>query len=201
MANGTPSGTARERALAATGKAKSKDGLAGLEVPAFDADARAQLRADAVITIGERPFKRVKKTLEVSRELRKLIREQETNMAKATRTAARIGELEAEQLEAAADGKDELEAELEAKIGELVKGVDEAREVSEVVSFRIIALLLDEQAQTGDDAPELLASDEEAVDHLVGELDVNDAVVIANMLANGIDPNPQTTQATDGTGN
>lgn len=211
MGNGNPSAGAVERARAATGKGNNgDDGTAGLNVPRFDADARAQLREGAIVTIGGKQFRRKKKVLKVSRALRRLIREQETHIAKGNRISARLGEVEVDQLEAATAGEEEKVAKLEEAIGALVREGDAAREESELVSLRIIELLLlpdggtEEAPAEWPVAPELDEDGEPngpetPVGFLQGELDVEDATAIANLLANGREPDPQMTQGSDDT--
>src|SRR5687768_258507 len=74
--DGAPPGAAEERTPA--------------ERYAYDADGRARAREGAAVTIGEVDFHRVRKTWEVTRHMRRLLREQEMHVGRANRLRARI---------------------------------------------------------------------------------------------------------------
>jgi len=199
MANGAPS--RRPGALRPVGGGKTQ-----AEPPAgFDADARTQEREAKPVTIGGRVFKRVRKDWVVSRAMRAVMRLQEKSVSKSSRLQRRIAELEAEQVEAASAGNDEKEAELEETIDDLVAAADEATEVAEVCTYRLLALLLapaepaeGEQALEGFGPANVEEPDyEPAVAFLQPELDVEDAAALAQELTGSSESDPPATPSTE----
>ena len=189
MANGAP------RRPGALGRSAAKS--AATTPAGFNADERSATRQATPVTIGGRAFRRLKKDWDVTRVMRRLMRLQESAIAKSGRLGRRIAELEAEQVEAAANGEDVREEELEQKIAELVTASDEATEDAELVTYRLIALLLE---PTGEDAPAgfgVTDVDSEewvpAVEFLQPELDVEDAAGLARELTGSQDQDPQPT--------
>lgn len=129
----------------------------------FNADQRANERETAPITIGGVIFHRRRKTWEVSRTMRNLMREQER--------ASRHGDRVRRQLdEAAPDASDDEIAELERKL-------DEASDAADLAAYKIVALLLEAE---GGGPPDLA--------HLQEHLDVDDTGDLATMLAGGGEP-------------
>lgn len=147
----------------------------GAEVPrtpsdkhAFDADGRAETREDAPITIGGKTFHRRRKNWEVTRELRKLLRDQERASVRADRARKKIDALPA-------DAPDD-------DLYELEQQVDVATDESDQSAYELIALLLrDDQ----DNSP--------GVDGLKAALDVEDAGDLAATLAGGSAEDPTET--------
>lgn len=194
----------------------------GRRAKRFDADKRAAERNDTPVTIGGLELKRRKKDWTVSRAMRRTMRDQEREHALSIRVRARVAELEVEQMEAAAAGDDAREEELEQKIDALVARSDAATEAAELVTYRLLALLLKPPAAIDAgayDAFELTDDDDDpialedflaafgpdpasgpgpAVAWLQAELDVEDAADLVAELHGGDeeqeadDPDPQT---------
>lgn len=215
MANGTVPGALPGRRGAPGGKAKRGNGPAP-----FDADGRRAARESSPVTIGGVAFNRRRKDWDTNLAMRSLMREQEQSVALSNRLAVRVQELEAEQLEHAAKGETEPEAELEATIRELLAKADAATVTAERTTYRLLALLLAppeaavlEPAGAHDyDDAELEAErariragfgvrgddegdDSAAVEWLFPELDLEDALDLARELAGQREPDPQTTQS------
>lgn len=188
---------ARERRKAATAAAE------------FNADERASTRERAAVVIGGVTFTRRRKDWEISRIMRQAMREQEKALAKGNRVRSRVSEHEVKQLEAASDGDDELEAELEEKIDALIKAADDALEAAELETYRLLALLLIPPAEGyGEDntpligfGPEAAAEDEAAVEQalefLQQRLDVEDARDLANELTGDRSADPPMTPSSE----
>lgn len=181
----------------------------GLNVNAFDADQRTKTREETPVVIGGVTFNRRRKVWIVSRAMRQMMREQESALAKSNRIRARVSELELEQLEAAAEGKSDVEGELEDKIRALIAQADEETEVAELVSYRLLALLLIptgkrldpstgvEHELEGFGSPpaeeDPVAYAMPAVEFMQPELDVEDAAGLTEELTGSREPDPQGT--------
>lgn len=184
----------------------TEDGApAGAEQPrrpgdryAYNADARAKAREDAPITIGGQEFHRRRKSWEVTRELRQLLRAQEKASSRAERFRAQIDAL-TEKIRGVRDpdtgdwvkypltDEDEV-AELEGKVDDLNDKVDEAILEGDNAAFEMIALLL--RKENGDEA----GGDRPDVEHLKRELDAEEAGELAAVLASGAEPLEDPTQ-------
>lgn len=172
----------------------------GRKAQAFDAGARDSERQDTPAVIAGHTFKRRRKAWKVSRLMRTITRDQETAVALSHRIRVRVAELETEQLEAAAEGKDELEGELEGKIQALITRGDEATEAAELVTYRLLALLLvpAEDAELEGFGPVEDPSDADPAIHLLQEeLDVEDAADLARELTGSVEPDPQETPSSE----
>jgi hypothetical protein len=223
---GTPGGAAalRRQEQSAADRAENQGLGRKRKRDPFDADRRRQEREDTPVTIGGVTFKRRRKVWTVTRLMRTITREQEAAVARATRLQARTAELEAEQIEAAAKGETGREEELERTIVELVAKADESREEGEVLTFRLIALLLVPPDVASDAAEDPLSTAAEAleldgvgpmafraafgpvedvedampaVEFLQGELDDEDAIDVARELAGEVEPDPQMTPSSE----
>lgn len=161
------------------------------DVREFNADERAKVRDETPVTIGGRKFKRKRKVWDVSREVRKLQREQESAVAKSMRLRTRLAELEADQLELAAKGDEDGAEAMEEQINKLVEGADTSTEDAERVTYKIIEALLVPFAEDGPPAE---------LDHLLAELDVNDAGALARDLTGSREPDPQATPSSSDIG-
>lgn len=148
----------------------------------FDADGRAAERESADVTIGGIVFRRRRKTWEVTRELRRILRLQEKAGNRAERARKKIDALPA-------DAEDH---ELDALEDEVDKHSDEADEQA----YALIALLLEvDREQLGDRQSDVDEQGRPTVDHLKRSLDVSDAGDLAASLAGGSneqDPTPAT---------
>src|SRR5688572_21619606 len=121
----------------------AKDHRANVRAAAgFNADERAETREAAPIIIGGVTFTRRRKDWDISRAMRAAMRDQEKALALANRVRQRVAEHEVKQVEAAADGDEAREEELENMIDELVKRADAATEQAELTTYRLLALLL-----------------------------------------------------------
>jgi hypothetical protein len=170
----------------------------------FDADQRTHDRENTPVIIDGRTFLRARKDWATSRAMRSIMREQEKNVALANRLRIRVGELEVEQAEAATEADDDRELELEGKIDELVRKADDATEAAEIVSYRLLALLLIPQAYGEDEEvlpgfgpvedPEEAAP---AIAFLQPALDVEDAANLANELTGSSEPDPPETPSSE----
>lgn len=177
----------------------------GRQSRTFNADERAQTRENTPVTIGGVEFTRRRKDWAVSRLMRKAMRDQEKAVALNARLRSRIVEHEVNQAEAARDGNDELETELEAKIEDLVERGDAATEAAELVTYRLLALLLKPPADRDDLdgwGPEpILEHGPEASDPAVAflqpALDVEDAAALAGELTGSDEPDPPTTTSSE----
>lgn len=174
----------------------------------FDADRLTTEREKLPVKIAGATFTRRRKDWEVSRLMRQLMRSQEKHIASSNRVKARVAELEVEQMEAASDGNTTLEADLEAKIGELVERADEATEDAELASYRLVALLLVAPSDGYGEHNEPLRGfgpddidDESAIDAAIGflqpALDVEDVAALARELSGGQEPDPPTTSSSE----
>lgn len=170
----------------------------------FNADERTAARERTPVIIGGVTFTRRKKDWEVSRAMRLAMREQEKALALSTRIRTRVAEHETRQAEAAAEGDDALEEELEGKIDELVKRADAATEEAELSSYRLLALLLIPPADGygehntplvgfGPDAVDDEGAVQDAIAFLQPRLDVEDAAALASELSGSREPDPPTT--------
>lgn len=174
----------------------------------FDADDRAKARESSPVVIDEHRFLRRRKDWATSRAMRSIMRDQEKNVALANRLRIRCGELEAEQIEAATRNEDERETDLEQRIDELVAKSDEATEEAELVTYRLLALLLVPQpyGTGGDGETETLtgfgdvddpAEAEAAIAWLQPRLDVEDAADLARELSGSSEPDPPETTSSE----
>lgn len=187
-----------------------------LGVHDFDADARTEKREGTPVKAGGLTFTRRKKDWSVSRAMRQVMRAQEKHVALGQRLRARLAELEVEQIEEAALGHDDREAELETQIESLIARADNATQEAELVSYRLLALLLvppvappaDKLDDFDDDAPEHLLVDEgfqeafgvvedpelaePAIAFFQPAFDVEDAAALAEELTGSREPDPQT---------
>jgi hypothetical protein len=197
MANGNPSGTRRPGALAAVDKSNARR---------FDADARRDDRESTPVKIEGVEFTRRRKEWATSRAMRLTMRDQEREVALANRVRVRVAELETEQIEAAAKGETDREAELEAQIGELVDRADAATEAAELVTYRLLALLLRPPADANLEGFGPVPDDDDrdqgdyaqaAVRWLQPALDVEDAADLARELTGSREPDPQTTPSSE----
>lgn len=206
MANGAPPAPRRRNREAAKGKAPEHDTGAR----AFDADARRSAREGTTVTIEGVAFRRRRKDWSVSRAMRRLMREQESAVALGNRLRIRVSELEAEQVEHAAKGEDDDVARLEGQISDLVDRGDDSTEDAELVTYRLLALLLVPPDEgTPDDFPTdgwgpsedggpLDADDAmPAVEFLQPALDVEDAADVARELTGSREPDPPTTPSSE----
>lgn len=166
---------------------------------AFDADGRAKAREDAAITIGEKVFHRRRKSWEITRTLRKLLRRQERSGGKQERLRARIDAL-TEEIRGVQDPKtgawikqpiteeDRIE-EIEVQVEVLQDEAEEAILDGDEAAYELIALLLrDDEGQNPD------------LEHLKDSLDVEDAGDLAVTLSGGGEPaaDPTTTPTSSG---
>lgn len=174
----------------------------------FDADDRAKARESSPVVIDEHRFLRRRKDWATSRAMRSIMRDQEKNVALANRLRIRCGELEAEQIEAATRNEDERETDLEQRIDELVAKSDEATEEAELVTYRLLALLLVPQpyGTGGEGETETLpgfgdvddpADAEPAIAWLQPRLDVEDAADLARELSGSSEPDPPETTSSE----
>lgn len=141
---------------------------------AFNADDRAAEREDAPITVGGVIFHRRRKTWEVTRGLRGLLRGQEKRGRAAERIRKKLEALDADTPDSEID---ELENQLDVEI-----------DAADDIAYGIIAHLL-----IADDGADSGAIDEHrhpTLDHLRGALDVVDAGDLAALLAGGGEPDP-----------
>jgi hypothetical protein len=162
--------TAEQRAKQRAEHAAATDGASSPH--AFDADKRAREREAAAITVGGQTFHRRKKDWDVTRGLRRAMREQERSQTEQARLRKQLedSELTPEAVEALQDKLDDLG--------------DEADEGA----YSIIALLLrDDQ----DASP--------PIEFLKRGLDVEDAGSLASVLAGGGEPDPTQTTETSPT--
>lgn len=205
MAHGSPPAPPRRRQRDAAQPSKHDTGAR-----AFDADARRSEREGTTVTIEGHTFRRRRKDWSVSRAMRKLMREQESAVALGNRLRVRVSELEAEQVEAAAKGEDDTVENLEGQIDDLITRADEATEDAELVTYRLLALLLsppegdeldaDAWGPADDDVPLTAGEAESAVRFLQPALDVEDAASLAQELTGSREPDPQTATASNGNG-
>lgn len=131
----------------------------------FDADARAEAREAADVTIGGVVYHRRRKNWEATRALRALLRAQERAGIRSQRARKKIDALDA-------DAPDEDVEALEDEI-------DKATDDSDDAAYGIIALLLrDDDGQSP------------STDVLKAALDVEDAGDLAANLAGGGEPDP-----------
>ncbi len=149
---------------------KGPDGQKPTAVPpnskhAYNVDERAAAREKAPITIGGQVYHRRRKNWEVTRALRKLLREQDRCGLRIERLRKQILDLPSD---ADLDEIDRLEDEIE---GFQDKGDD--------LAFEIIAMLL-RNGEDGETSPEQLKE----------WLDAEDAGDLAAMLAGGGEPDP-----------
>lgn len=174
----------------------------------FDADERTKTRESTPVKIAGVTFTRRRKDWAVSRLMRMTMRDQEKLVARSSRLRNRIGELEAKQVEAAIDGDDTLEAELEQRIDDLVKAGDDATEAAEVVTYRLLALLLvppdggygehnTPLVGFGPDEAENEGNVEQAIAFLQPALDVEDAAALAAELSGSREADPTTTNSSE----
>lgn len=156
---------------------------------AFDADGYAKAREEAPVTIGEIVFHRRRKSWQVTREMRNLLRTQERASGKGARLRARVDAL-TEQIRGVQNpqtGKwdqapttdeaviDRIEGEIDALNDEIDASGDEA----DHAAYELIALLLRDDK-----------GDQPNVDHLKESLDMEDAGELAARLAGGGEENP-----------
>jgi hypothetical protein len=134
----------------------------------FNADERARERELADVTIGELVFHRRRKNWDVTRALRRLLREQERAQLRIQRTLKKIDALDADAPE---EDFDALNAEIDAE-----------QDKADEAAYGIIALLL---RSDDDESP--------AIDHLKQHLDVEDAGDLAARLSGGGEPDPTPT--------
>lgn len=180
----------------------------------FNADERAAKRDNAPVTIDGVVFKRRRKVWAITRLMRQTMRAQEKAVAFSNRCHGRVAELEVRQAEAARDGDDAEESKLEEKIDELIAKADEATELAEVTTYRLLALLLvppDEapDVEPGDDVlplaafgPDAFEEDDldtvdEAVEWLQPRLDAEDAAELAREMTGSREPDPPTTPSSE----
>lgn len=139
----------------------------------FNADARAEAREQAPVTIGGQTFHRRRKTWEVTRSLRELLRRQERAGVKADRARKKIDALDA-------DAPDE-------ELFALEDQVDAATDEADEAAYEILALLL--KAAEGGESPSTV--------HLKEHLDSEDAGDLAASLAGGGEPVADPTETPD----
>lgn len=155
---------------------------------AYDADGRAKAREEAPITIGGRHWHRKRRNWKVTREVRKLLRDQEKAQGHSRRLQAQIA-ARGEQVSGIRDYEtgdwktppitdaaalEQLEAEIDA----LNKQVDKVDDESDLAVYRILMMLL--RAEDGDTGPTLKFLQDECDYEELGEL--------AGMLASGAEP-------------
>jgi hypothetical protein len=202
MANGAPSRK--------PGALKAITG--GRQAEAFDADARRAARETSPVTIEGVSFRRRRKDWGVTRLMRSLSRQQQDALSLVTRLRVRTSELEAEQIEAASKGEDRLEAELETTIRDLMTRADEATEDGEIITYRLLALLLvapdDVEVPVEVDGERVDAAGafgpvedeadaEPAIAFLQPALDVEDAADLARELTGSAEPDPPATPSSE----
>lgn len=191
----------------------------------FNADERAAQREQAPVVIAGVSFTRRRKDWLVTRGMRAIMREQENSVSLTNRLRARITELQAQQLEAVvaaeADAVDapagaeaaaDDESRLEARIVGLIAQADEATERSELMSYRLLVMLLVPPVAPDGDAEDPLGDarhgfgpeaagydddidgDEDAVMAAIGflqpALDTEDAIDLAHELTGSVEPDP-----------
>ena len=161
---------------------------------AYDADAKAKEREDAPVTIGGREFRRVKKSWDVTRTLRRLLRVQERSSEKITRLEAQK-EAKAEKIRGVRDidtggwetppmfDEDEI-AKLDAEVEALDDQVDKLSEESDQAAYDMIRLLLRDPAAP--DGAEAKPDDEFLKQHL----DASEAAELVRLLTSGAEPDP-----------
>lgn len=178
----------------------------------FNADERSAARSSSPVTIAGVPFRRRVKDWDISLSMRALMRAQESAVARSNRLGARVQELEADQIEAAASGETEKEEALEGTIEELIGKSDEATVIAERTTYRLLALLLEPPEDAAESFDELDADvvdgfgvlkdesrdDSEATAWLARRLDSTDALVLARVLAGQREPDPQMTPSSGG---
>lgn len=153
----------------------------------FDADGRAKAREGAIVTIGEQEYHRRRKTWEITKALRTLLRKQERAQGRAMRIRNRIDAL-GNEIHGRQDPKtgdwikepltDDVAIEdLEVRIEVLDDEIDEHQDEADTAAYEIIALLLADHA---DESP--------PVGFLKEALDVEDAGDLAAELAGGGEP-------------
>lgn len=170
----------------------------------FDADARTQARERTPVKIAGATFTRRRKDWDVSRAMRQAMRGQEKAVALANRVKTRVAELEVRQAEAAAEGDEDTENELETTIDALVAKADDATQEAEISSYRLLALLLvppqegygehnEQLVGFGPDALEDENAVQRAIAFLQPALDIEDAADLASELTGSREPDPTTT--------
>lgn len=194
MANGTPAPQASQRTGRNGGSPSNLPDADGVQAKPFNADNRTAVREDTPVVIDGVSYTRARKNWKVSRMMRKLMRDQESAIALSTRLRRRIVELEVEQMQAAANGAEDDEAKLEGQITELIAKADEATEVAEGVTYRLLCVLLkhaDEQLldENGEPLPA-------RVEKFMDVLDVEDAADLARELSGSSEEDPPTPQET-----
>lgn len=181
---------------------------------AFNADERSGRRHGTPVVIGDVTFKRTVKVWNINLAMRRAMRDQETAVARSERIRARVTELEVEQIVAAQKGDTDREEELETEIVALVAKADESSVVAEIVSYRLLALLLEppqkvEQTEGGaattvphDDLGGFGLIDDPqdaapAIAWLQKHIDIEDATALAEELSGSVPPDPPTTSSSE----
>lgn len=161
---------------------------------AYDADAKAKEREEADITIGGRKFRRVKKSWDVTRELRKLLRAQERAGDKVMRLEAQKDAL-TEKIRGVRDldsggwvsyplDDEEKIAEVEQEVEGLDEQVDQLSEDSDNAAYSMIRLLLRDPEAKDDVEPK------PSEEFLKKELDAAEAGDLVRLLTSGAEPDP-----------
>lgn len=138
---------------------------------AYDADAKAKQREEAPVTIGERVFRRVKKSWDVTRELRKLLRTQERAGDKIARLEAQkdaktekirgVRDLDTGGWESYPLTDEEAIAAIETEVDALDAQVDELSEQSDQAAYDMIRLLLRDTRSDDERAADVAKAREE----------------------------------------
>jgi hypothetical protein len=198
-----PSALERDRAS----RTHSKRAAERAAAEGFNADERASKRDNAPVVIDGVTFTRRRKVWAITRLMRQTMRAQEKAVAFSNRCHGRIAELEVAQAEAAREGDTAKEDELESKIDDLIEHADDSTEEAEIVTYRLLALLLIPPADgVGEDNATLhgfgpdddeLERVDEAVGWLQPRLDSEDAAELARDLTGSREPDPTPTPSSE----
>lgn len=184
---------------------------------AYDADEKAKAREEAPITIGGRVFRRVKKSWDVTRELRKLLRKQERAQDAIMRLEAQkdaktekirgVRDLDTGGWESYPLQEEEAIEAVEREVEALDAKVDERSEESDQAAYNMIRLLLRSTEEKPDlenlqndesvDAEEYALWEKVAEAHpkpadefLKAKLDAAEAADLVRLLTSGAEPDP-----------
>lgn len=199
---------ARERAEASAAKPKEPrdkgmpDGAKPGDTYEYNADEKAALREGAEITIGEKVWKRVKKSWDVTRELRKNLRTQERHNEKIMRLDAQK-DAKAEEIRGLRDDEgnwvkyplmDEAEIDrIEAEVDKLDEKIDKLELEAEQSAYDTIRLLLhDPSVAVDSDDPDASEKRKPTDEFLKEHLDSAEAAELVRLLTSGrpVDPTP-----------
>lgn len=149
--------------------------------PGFDADAKADARSNAPVTIGGRTFHLRRRTWPVALRIRRVIREQERVAGQVDRLSRKLGRL-ADEEPAAGEALDAFDDRIAEASEELERQIDELVEESDRLAYRLVAVGLHPD---GDD-PDAEADETFLQEHLAAE----EAGALARMVAGAREPDP-----------